>query len=78
MTPIIVAIGTVLSLYIFEPLWFDTRMHYFHQTYETDKACSLAAHQQKDVTGAKYAEYCRKTITTVNDVNFLGSSTRYV
>ena len=51
MTPIIVAIGTVLSLYIFEPLWFDTRMHYFHQTYETDKACSLAAHQQKDVTG---------------------------
>ena len=51
MTAIIVVIGTVLSLYIFEPLWFDTRMHYFHQTYETDKACSLAAHQQKDVTG---------------------------
>ena len=51
MTAIIVAIGTVISLYAFEPLWFDTRMHYFHQTYETDKACSLAAHQQKDVTG---------------------------
>ena len=31
-----------------------------------------------DVTGAKYAEYCRKTITTVNDVNLLGNSTRYV
>jgi hypothetical protein len=31
-----------------------------------------------DVTGAKYAEYCRKTITTVNDANFLGNSTRYV
>jgi hypothetical protein len=51
MTAIIVAIGTVISLYAFEPLWFDTRMHYLHQTYENDKACSLAAHQQKDVTG---------------------------
>ena len=51
MATIFIVAGTVLSLYIFEPLWFDTRMHYFHQTYETDKACSLAAHQQKDVTG---------------------------
>ena len=51
MTAILVALGTVLSLYVFEPLWFDTRMYYFHQTYETDKACGFAAHQQKDVTG---------------------------
>jgi hypothetical protein len=51
MTVILVAISTVLSLYIFEPLWFDTRMHYYHNTYQSDKACSLAANQQKDVTG---------------------------
>ena len=35
MTAILVALGTVLSLYVFEPLWFDTRMHYYHNTYSS-------------------------------------------
>ena len=51
MTVILVALGTVLSLYVFEPLWFDTRMHYYHNTYQSDKACNQAASQQDKVTG---------------------------
>ena len=51
MTTIIVALGTVLSLYIFEPLWFDTRMHYYTSTHQSDKACNRASIQLEKTTG---------------------------
>ena len=51
MTPILVALGTVLSLYVFEPLWFDTRMHYHHETYQSLKACKHASIQVEETTG---------------------------
>ena len=51
MTAILVALGTVLSLYVFEPLWFDTRMHYYHNTYQSEKACNHASTQVEETTG---------------------------
>ena len=51
MIPIIVALGTVLSLYVFEPLWFDTRMHYYHNTYQSEKACDHASIHLDKTTG---------------------------
>ena len=51
MTTIIVALGTVLSLYIFEPLWFDTRMHYYTSTHQSDKAYNLVASGLNQKTG---------------------------
>ena len=51
MTPILVALGTVLSLYVFEPLWFDTMMHYHHETYQSLKACNHASIQVEETTG---------------------------
>ena len=51
MTPILVALGTVISLYVFEPLWFDTSMHYHHETYQSLKACNHAVIQVEETTG---------------------------
>ena len=55
MTPILVALGTVLSLYVFEPLWFDTRMHYYHNTYQSEKACE---HASKNITEETTGRVC--------------------
>ena len=51
MTTIILIAGTVLSLYVFEPLWFDTRMHHYHATYQSEKACKHASKQIEDDKG---------------------------
>jgi len=50
MTVILVALGTVLSLYVFEPLWFDTRMYYYHSTHQSNKACNHASIQVEEET----------------------------
>ena len=51
MGTILIIAGTVLSLYVFEPLWFDTRMHYYQNTYQSDKACNHASTQVEETTG---------------------------
>ena len=51
MTVILVTIGAVLSMYVYEPLWFDTRMHYQHETYQSLKACKHASIQVDETTG---------------------------
>ena len=50
MTTIILIAGTVLSLYVFEPIWFDTRMHHYHATYQSEKACEHASKQITEKT----------------------------
>ena len=50
MATILIVAGTVLSLYVFEPLWFDTRMHYYHNTYQSEKACEHASKNIADET----------------------------
>ena len=51
MATILIVAGTVLSLYVFEPLLFDTRMHYYHDTYQSNKACNHASIQVEETTG---------------------------
>ena len=51
MGTILIIAGTVLSLYVFEPLWFDTRMHYHHETYQSLKACNHASTKVEETTG---------------------------
>jgi len=51
MTVIYVVISMVFSAFLYEPLWFDTRMHYKHDQYQSLKACKLAQHQLKEATG---------------------------
>ena len=51
MTVILVTIGIVFSMFVYEPLWFDTRMHYHHETYQSLKACNHASIQVEETTG---------------------------
>ena len=50
MTVILVTVGIVLSMFVYEPLWFDTRMHYYHNTYQSEKACNHASIQVEETT----------------------------
>ena len=51
MTVILVTVGIVLSMFVYEPLLFDTRMHYQHETYQSLKACKHASIQVEETTG---------------------------
>ena len=51
MTVILVTVGIVLSMFVYEPLWFDTRAHYHHETYQSLKACNHASIQVEETTG---------------------------
>ena len=51
MTVILVTVGIVLSMFVYEPLWFDTRTHYYHNTYQSEKACNHASIQVDKTTG---------------------------
>jgi hypothetical protein len=42
MTPLYVVVSLVFSAFLYEPLWFDTRPHYFYKTYETQAKCKEA------------------------------------
>ena len=51
MTPLYVVISLAFSAFLYEPLWFDTRMHYKHETYQSMQACKEASYRVSDVTG---------------------------
>ena len=34
--------GLVLGMFNYEPMWFDTRPHYFHLTYDSKEQCQEA------------------------------------
>ena len=42
MTGIIIIISLFVSSYLYEPLWFDTRPHYYVKTFQTPEACAQA------------------------------------
>ena len=50
MTTFLVISATVLSLYGLENHWFDTRMHHYHATYQSEKACEHASKQITEKT----------------------------
>ena len=63
MTVILVALGIVLSMFVYEPLWFDTRPHYYSHTYETKEQCQEVRKLIKDkgtVCTDKHALYITK------------------
>ena len=39
MTVLILLAGLTLGMYQYEPSWFDTRIHYYTQTYDTKEQC---------------------------------------
>jgi len=39
MTVLIVVAGLVLGMFTYEPMWFDTRPHYYSHTYESKEQC---------------------------------------
>jgi len=51
MTTFLIITATVLSLYGLESNWFDTRMHHYHETYQSLKACNHASTQVEGTTG---------------------------
>ena len=55
MTVILVTVGIVLSMFVYEPLWFDTRMHYYHNTYQSKQECQDA---RKAITDKKKGSVC--------------------
>lgn len=42
MTVLIVVAGLVLGMFTYEPMWFDTRPHYYHMTYNNKYDCEGA------------------------------------
>ena len=41
MTVLLVVAGLVLGMFTYEPMWFDTRPHYYSHTYEDNGQCQL-------------------------------------
>jgi hypothetical protein len=39
MTVLLVVAGIVLGMFTYEPMWFDTRPHYYAKTYENIEQC---------------------------------------
>ena len=40
MTVLLVVAGLVLGMFTYEPMWFDTRPHYYSHTYESKEECN--------------------------------------
>ena len=40
MTVLLVVAGLVLGMFTYEPMWFDTRPHYYSHTYESKEQCN--------------------------------------
>jgi len=55
MTAFIIITATVLGLYGLESNWFDARMHYYHNTYQSEKACE---HASKNITEETTGRVC--------------------
>ena len=51
MTVLIVIAGLTFGAFLYQPLWFDTRPHYYTKTYQSDKACNHASIQLEKTTG---------------------------
>ena len=51
MTTFLISTATVLGLYGLDSNWFDTRMHHYHETYQSLKACNHASIQVEETTG---------------------------
>lgn len=41
MTVLLIIAGLVLGMFTYEPMWFDTRPHYYSHTYESEGECQL-------------------------------------
>ena len=52
MTVLILVVSTVaglaLGMFNYEPMWFDTRPHYYHMTYDSKEQCQEAREMVKD------------------------------
>ena len=51
MTTLIAIAGLTFGAYLYAPLWFDTRPHYYTKTYQSDKACNHASIQLEKSKG---------------------------
>ena len=48
MTVLLVVAGLVLGMFTYEPMWFDTRPHYYSHTYESKEQCQDVRELLKD------------------------------
>ena len=63
MTVLIVTAGLVLGMFTYNPMWFDTRPHYYSHTYESKEQCQDVRELLKDkctVCTDKHALYITK------------------
>jgi len=63
MTVLLVVAGLVLGMFTYEPMWFDTRPHYYSHTYESKEQCQDVRELLKDkgtVCTDKHALYITK------------------
>ena len=49
MTVLILVAGLVLGMFNYEPMWFDTRPHYYHMTYNNKYDCEGARELRKGI-----------------------------
>ena len=55
MTVIIVVISLVLGGFVYTPMWFDTRPHYYSHTYNSKEECQNAI---KSIVDKKKGAVC--------------------
>ena len=63
MTVLLVVAGLVLGMFTYEPMWFDTRPHYYSHTYESKEQCHAVKELLKNkgtVCTDKHALYITK------------------
>ena len=41
--------GLVLGMFNYEPMWFDTRPHHYHMTYDSKEQCQEARELRKGI-----------------------------
>ena len=64
MTVLLVTAGLVLGAFIYNPLWFDTRPHYYSHTYKTQKECQLARELLIEIDKDDMVEEPKGTVCT--------------
>jgi hypothetical protein len=64
MTVLIVVAGLVLGMFTYEPMWFDTRPHYYSDTYENNGQCDLARELLIEIDSGDKVEEPKGTVCT--------------
>ena len=71
MTVLLVTAGLVFSAFIYNPLWFDTRPHYYSHTYESKEECNAVRDLLTEIDNDDPTEEPKGTVCTDNHALYI-------